>query len=501
MPEYLEFFSESEIKSLLQRLEDDTLAKGADVFIDNSSFAWPLNHLETANSIKRIDYSYLRKTNQFYQGLNDLIVKYGRESQIGGKEGKLHIIKVIGEELKKGAGACMGVAGRYLNAYQNLTSDAKNSLVDDAETVLQELQDVMKSFYQYAGRITRQDNSSPITEKLEELLFEARKHFNWRGEVGNNDLFFVAAAFEKAILSEGEIYIVTEDQPMTAAVESLHNLLVCKQTGVSRNVLERILPLNIFVWRTDKDKEFYTKFNCHEFPPGNQYNMRTNFRDHFSRGTVLGTTAIRDAEKKLPEKANKTLHSLLRYLPKKVEPKKPLEEQEEPIPCEPDESEPILGEFEEQISRKPAVEKFPEPEKISSTAAHPITKPAAKKNLQDIFEIVSEYARAAYENHGQTPEKEKAMSAFEELTGFADENLKNTIDAEINYLINLDLTYHLEEVNIDITDLAGQIKSLTSTEDWYSKPENIAKLNELNTGLQKKQDKKKRIEEEIQTNL
>ena|GEM_PF-5782196 len=509
MTEYIEHLRESDIAKLLYQLENEALSIGADVFLDNSSLMWPINHLNKAGSIKRIDYHYLRKSNQFYQGLNALIEKYGKDTPLGGKEGKLHVIPAIGTELKKSAGATQGIANNLLVSYDEATEEVRGNLREhDAQTVLQDLSEVMGAFHTYASKIVREGDFSKITESLGDLLFEAKKHFHWRNTIGDKDLCLIAAAFEKAIRAENDVYIVAEDKPITFASESLYKLLVCKQTGISQNVLDRILPLGIFVWRTDGDTSFHPKFNSYVFPPGSHFGMKEQFRDHYSRGTKLGTSAVQDAEDKLLKKTHKVVHSWLKHLPKpaKEEPAaanleelaEELTELEEPAPAKQKEPAETIPAPETAEEPRKTIERLQMYEFLNSRNAIEST---VEGNMEASFAIVSKYSDLVYVTPEETPAKEQALVALGELARVCEtDELREAIVDKIASLRNKDLKYELEQVNTELDEIKGQIKAL-AVNDWYTDNAKLAKMQGLNDQRQEKEDKIKRLEESIEEGL
>ncbi|MBW2973884.1 hypothetical protein KY346_05850 [Candidatus Woesearchaeota archaeon] len=511
MTEYIEHLRESDIAGLLYQLENDALTKGADVFIDNSSLMWPINHLNKANSIKRIDYTYLRKSNQFYHGLNRLIETYGKNTPLGGSEGKLHVIPAIGTELKKSAGATQGIANNLLASYEEATEEVKANLSEhDAQTVLQELSQVMGAFHTYASKIVREGGSSEIIDSLGDLLFEAKKHFHWRNTIGDKDLCLIAAAFEKAIRVENDVYIVAEDKPITFASESLYKLLVCKQTGISQNVLDRILPLGLFVWRTDGDTSFHPKFNSYVFPPGTHFGMKEQFRDHYSRGTKLGTSAVLDAEEKLLKKAYKVVHSWLKHLPKPAKEEsaaanldelaEELTELDEPAPAKQEEAaEASTPAPETPEEPRKTIERLQMYEFLNSRSAIEST---VEGNMEASFAIISKYADLVYAvTPEETPAKEQVMVALAELARSSEtDELREAIVDKITDLRNQDLRYALEQVNSERDEIMEQIRALQVGE-WYLNNEKLAQMQGLNTQRQEKEDKIKRLEESIEEGI
>lgn len=369
---------------------------------------------------------------------------------------QLRVPKQIAEEMRKSAGGSQGAAERQLANYDQLTENARAQLAPTEET-LTELKEHMKSLYGYATEMSRRESSTQIAESLTELVYDIKGHFESIKEASEQDIHLVASAFERAILSKKDVYIVTEDEHIEHVAEILYNLIVCEQTGITKKLLDKILPMKVYVLSSRGDSKYCTRFNYQDVPVGRHYSLRSLFTPHFGMGTVLGSKAIGNASKDIPAKVREKLQSLNKYLP-----------------------------------QAPSVE-------TQSQGVIPAEKAEtpAETKLQSTFSIIKEYARKAFENREETPEKDIAISALEELLEFADDVLRGTVSQELSTLQKKEISYQLDQVNAGLDALNAELKKVVSAERWYDNPENFIKYERMNAELKEKITKKRELEDAI----
>ncbi|MEM4263643.1 MAG: hypothetical protein QW666_01985 [Candidatus Woesearchaeota archaeon] len=466
MSEFIDFLREEQVKELTADLEE-RLSRGAYLFIDNSAFAWPLKHMQSANNLKRINCEFIKKINVFYENLLRMLAKNGNNNLI--------IPKPIAEEVKKGAGGCLGEANKLLSNYDCLTESNKTRLTE-AKDVLDALKKNMSSVYEYMTEICKREKTTPIADGLAELVSNFKGHFDSIKEASEQDIYLVACAFEHAILNKKDVNIVTEDAHIEHIAEWLYGCIVCEQTSITKKMLDRILPIKIYVISAQGDSRYCTKFNYLDVPIGKHYAFRQMLTLHYGMGTVLGSKAISNVLKDIPTKVRETINSLHRYLPSPAETTLPAPS--------------IEKQARDAEKETPSAEKLVE--KTKEDQAKEASIPEAK--LHSTFAIVKEYAKKAFESKEETSEKELALSALEELLECSDVGLRNEINTELSSLEKKELSYKLNKINTELAAIDAELKKVISAEHWYDVPENFEKCEKLYEQLKRKSTDKREIE-------
>ncbi len=535
MPDhYITYVDKKGIENLLTSLYNYSQDKL--VFIDNSFFPWLINYLRAVKDVKKISPELTDKANATYKGLDELLTQHGYNPSFG-CNGTIHIPKETGSELCKSAKITTDTIDEKLKDFNKLYEHTQKRW-RDIKTYLTTMREHMQSLMEYAKHLQGQ-TTDPIAEEIADMLNCLKPHFKWGIKGGNKDIHLVAAAFSKALTTQREAYIITEDEDIKNVAHCLYSLFACSNTGLQP--LFNDYTAKVTVLKAEYEAEFTKIFDYKKIPIGKEYSIESQLTGSFQPGLTFKESK-NDALDRALKRINRTkpiLKMMLSAEKKKTaaaakpaptpEPKKPekisgpdaipvlaeaaslrmeaerLEESTDfPNPAfetAPQEPQPVSPEI-NAIAERALAEGAPQdPAKIAETlraiaeqklkeelaAAPPVqTAPAVKspEPLYNTFQIVRDYARQAYEKPEETPEKQKAMSALEELAKTGSKEISD----EITSLLEKDINHKLGTAITELEKIKTQIKNMVATENWEEKPE-FAQLNlALIEALQKKKE-------------
>lgn len=517
------YISEQDVSDLVSDLRNK-LSTECNVFLDNNTIPWLVEYLNSEQNLKKIDFSVIRKANQFYRGIDDLLAKHSAIPRLNkpGSPSNLHLIKPIATELANGTIASIKAIDPKIAAYEKLGPMPKDHLVD-AGQVLHEFKEKMNALCEYTKHVSKTPNF--IADNIENLLFKIKKRFKWGGKSSDKDISLVSAAFAKAIETKNETYIISDDDDICQITECLYNLFVCEQTGLTKKQLSMLLPIKITVSKTDTNK--YTPvFTYTQAAAGRRYAIKSYLAIHCKMGTVDGSKAIQRSIEDTPVDTRKAAFKIIGHITQQYA-KKEKEEKEKlapvhqgtfkdqstagqffPIPEEAKTEYPVKT-IEEALAESRAAPADSEQAEattrvlVRESPAEKIEPKLPDNKFANAIEIITDYARKAYESAAETPEKAKAMGALEELLACSpDENSKKAITSEIKSLNEKEKEYKqnmFKEIKAIIETTAQKIKDVTSQQEWYANPESISAIDRLSKELKEADEERKEIEQKIKS--
>lgn len=472
------------------------------VFIDNSIFCWMVDYLDQTK-VKNLKPEHMNKATLQYEKIAEQL-----------STGKLYMPKEIANELRQSARLTRDKLVENIAEYQKL-SDSAQRTHETIKTAMDEMKKSAEALYERALTYESQKENRAATE-LALFLERIKKYFKWGEKTRDKDIHLVANAFAQAIITQKEVYILSEDQDIEQTAECLYHLLACKNIGVPSLLKDH--PARVSVLRAKGYDEYTISFTYEKKPIGENFAINGYLRDYYKKGSKLNKEAEKNNKEDsfdIAKRVTILLQTMLKSMPKTVSGPDaiPVLAEAESLRMEaerleasvefPEEPRPISPEINAIAAKALAEGALKDPAKTLETlraiaeqkgkeedaANASLTDIVEKEPFASSLEIIRDYARQAYEKTGETPEKKTAKSALEELADAGvdvKEDLRNIKETEIKQEINALAT--------EIPQIKAEIKQIVDTKpEWDDDPE----YNRLNQELTLKKAKKTELQSQI----